>query len=125
MARRIALSNSRGSAALEAVPVIMVVLVFVLGLLFATYLIFARGWIQYQGEQALYCVNESRPVAVCRRELAGQIKQFLPWGKLGNIDLRFQGDKGKLDIKWVIEGFTIRISKQLSMRQIVRKKGLP
>jgi hypothetical protein len=125
MARKIALSNSRGSAVLEAVPVGMVVLVFVMGLLFAAYLMFARGWIQYQGEQALYCVNEARPASVCRRELAGRLTQFLPWGKLGNIDLRFQGDKGKLDIKWVIEGFTIRISKQMSMRQIIRKKGLP
>src|SRR5690242_14548712 len=122
MARKIVLSDSRGSAVLEAVPVAMVIFVFVSGILLAAYLMFARGWIQYQGEQALYCVNESRPVSVCRRELAGSINQFLPWGKLGNIDLRFQGDKGKLDIKWVIEGFTIRISKQMSMRQIIRKK---
>ena len=109
---------------MEAVPVISVVLVFVIGALFAAYLMFARGWIQYQGEQALYCVNEARPVPLCRRELSNKINQFLPWGKIGNIDLRFQGDKGKLDIKWVINGFTIRISKQLSMRQIIRKKGL-
>jgi hypothetical protein len=124
MARKIAPGNSRGSTVLEAVPVVMVLFVFVTGLLFAAYLIFARGWIQYQGEQALYCVNESRPVSICRRELAGRLNRFLPWGRLGDVDLRFQGDTGKLDIKWVIEGFTIRISKRMSMRQIVRKKGL-
>lgn len=115
----------RGSAALEAIPVAAVLAVFAAGFIFAAYFMFARSWIQYQGEQALYCVSEKRPAAACKRELTGKINQYLPWGKIGDIDLYFRGDKGKLDIKWVVHGFTIRISKQISMRQILRRKGLP
>lgn len=109
---------------LEAVPVFAVLLVFVAGLLLAAYLMFARAWIQYQGDQALYCISESRPASVCRKQLTTKLNQFLPWGKAGRIDLRFNNDKGKLDIKWNIQGFTIHIAKQLSVRQILRKKGL-
>jgi hypothetical protein len=124
MAHKIAVTSARGSAALEAVPVIAVLLVFVAGALLAAYLMFARAWIQYQGDQALYCMSESRPTVVCHKRLRAKLNQFLPWGQFGRIDLSFHGDKGKLDIKWVIQGFTIHIAEQLSIRQIIRKKGL-
>lgn len=97
MAPAITVSNQRGSALIESLPVFLVLVTLVSGVLLATYLLFARAWIQWRSEQALYCMAVEQHDGLCRRQLNETVAEFLPWG-----DARFSlsGANGK----WLVEG---------------------
>lgn len=125
---QVAAANQRGSALLEAIPVIGVILVFVTGLLLAGYLIFARQWLQYQGEQGLYCLASLDSIFLCRKKVQAQLTRFLPWTE--QCELRMQNSlrsgerQWRIDIQWKYAGVNLNSRKQMSVEQILRNKDL-
>lgn len=113
--------NSRGSAMLEAVPVTLVLLAFVSGLLLAAYLLFARAWIQYQSEQALYCAAVESPG--CRRQLEDQVRRFIPWGNISS-DVHSSGTNWSAEVRWNYQDYSFRVAKDLTPRLILKNRAL-
>lgn len=123
------MNNQRGTAVLEGVGVLFVITSFVSVVMMGAYLWFARGWIQYQSEQALYCLAESRPEVMCRRALKANVARFLPFGKVRNLG--YSNERGrfgvKLDWKWEVKwdqkkfGYNVRVDKKLDMRKIPKR----
>jgi hypothetical protein len=118
-----AIKNNRGSALLEAAPVMLVLMLFALGLLLAAYLFLARAWIQYQSEQALYCVAEGRASFQCKSKLEEKLKQFLPWGE-GSVQLHAFQDQWTVEVLWRNRDYRFRLYKELSPKAILAAKAL-
>jgi hypothetical protein len=116
--------NNKGSAAVESLPAAALLILFVAGILAAAYLIFARAWLQYQGEQALYCLSEARPVYACRRRLETKLSGALPWGKAGALDLSSRDDVWKVRVEWKIRGFRLQVRKELGTRRLLQSRAL-
>lgn len=110
--------RDRGSAALEASVTTGLVVALLLGLLAFGYLWFARGWIEYQSEQALLCLAESKPAVHCRRRLDRALARFLPWGRT-RVVLN-GGKKWTIDTEWNWNGYRVHAHKQLSLSGIVK-----
>ena len=120
--------NDKGSALTEALPATAALFAFIAGILLATYLIFARAWIQYQSEQALYCLSEAKPVLVCRRNLEKKISAALMWGRPGDLRLN-SGTRGKNEIwssevQWRIGKYQLSVRKQLDTRRLLQSRAL-
>ncbi len=109
-------------AVAEALPVFTTLLVFMFGILLGAYFIFARAWIQYQSEQALYCMAEGR--LSCRQQLRTKLKAALPFGEEQRIELSSQNDLWKTKVEWKIQGYKISVMKDLSARALIRSKAL-
>ena len=116
--------NNKGSAAVESLPVASLLILFVTGILAAAYLIFARAWLQYQGEQALYCLSEARPAFTCRRQLEKKLSGALPFGKAGALDLSSRDDVWKVRAEWKIRGFRLQVRKELGTRRLLQSRAL-
>ena len=116
--------NNRGIAAVEAVPTVGILVTFVAALLLGTNLIFSRAWLQYQGEQTLFCLAERHSNFECRTRLKKKLVDALPFGHLGEIRMVDQGDKWKIFLDWKLKNWNVRISKELSSRQILHSKAL-
>lgn len=76
------LSKQNGSALWETLPVLALVIFLVSAFLLTSYLMFARAYILYQAEQALYCVAEQAAPGDCRAQLRARVTRTLPWGDL-------------------------------------------
>jgi hypothetical protein len=124
MAPRTIVSNPRGSALLEAVPVTALLAVFVAALMTAAYLTFAQAWVQSASEQALYCLAENRTEALCRRGLRLRISQALPLGEVGLLKLSRDSQSWKIELEWKWSEFKIRIAKRLRLKDMTGKKVL-
>ena len=122
------LKTDRGSALVEALPAILVIVVFVGVLLMAAYLIFARAWMQYQAEQSLYCMAESRTEWTCRRELENRLKRALPWGSSRVVQLQTarvrRNEIWKVEVRWKFGGFELSVRKHLDSKSLVHSKAL-
>jgi apolipoprotein N-acyltransferase len=122
------IKNNFGNAIAEALPAIAALLVFIVGIFLGVYLIFARAWIQYQSEQALYCLSESKPAFVCHRGLQNKLASSLPWGRVGKTQLS-STTKGKhqnwnVEVEWKIRDFKLRVRKQLGTRHLLQNRAL-
>jgi len=118
-----AITNARGSALLEGLPVVMVLLVFVSGLMLLTYLLFVRVWMQYQGEQALYCLAEGRSRFHCQSRLKSDLDRFLPWGE---STAHTSGSKTRwwVEIKWNYKHIRFQLQRELTPELILKNKAL-
>lgn len=120
--------NERGSAALEIWPVFATLVLFTMGLLTGVYLIFARAWIQYQSEQALYCLSEAKPVVLCRRSLEKKLTGALPWGQVGPLSLHSstvgKNEQWKVDVEWKFQRVSLKIAKELDARRLLQSRAL-
>jgi hypothetical protein len=92
----VAKSNQRGNALVESLPVMFLLVSLVVGLLLAAYLLFARAWIAYQSEQALYCSLQMQSASGCQIQLESQLRDFLPYGE---IQTRVTG----INNNWLVE----------------------
>jgi len=117
------INNSRGSAMLEAVPVALLLMLFIAGILLAAYLFFARAWIQYQSEQALYCAAQSRISVPCKHQLEEKLKQLLPWGD-SSVTIQASSDKWIVEVLWKNRGYSFHLLKELTPKQILDPKAL-
>jgi hypothetical protein len=122
------LRKNVGSAMAESLPAIAALLVFIVGICLGVYLIFARAWMQYQSEQALYCLSESKPAFICRRALEKKLLAGLPWGRLGKMQLS-TAEKGKhqnwnVEVEWKIRTFTLSVRKELGTRRLLQSRAL-
>ena len=117
-------TNERGSALLEALPTSLVLFAFVSGLMLSAYILFARTWIQFQSEQALYCAAQTDSTSTCRYQLQEKLAQFLPWG---NVNVQIQGSDQKwiVDVVWTFQDFAFRMHKELSPNGLLNAKALP
>lgn len=120
--------NEKGSALTEALPALAALLVFVTGILLGVYLIFARAWMQYQSEQALYCLSEGRTEFICRRSLEKKLDAALMWGRLGSARLdsstRGMNEYWNAEVRWKIGKYHLKVTKRLDTRRLVQSRAL-
>ncbi|HMN68027.1 MAG TPA: hypothetical protein PKC28_05760 [Bdellovibrionales bacterium] len=124
MAPPIKKANERGGAFLESLLVTAFLLVLVTMLLVVFYALFARAWIGYQSEQALYCAAEGRPPPICKARWKSRLENFLPWGRVERLRLGKGRDKWNSEIVWTVERFRYRSARELGIRAIARNRGL-
>lgn len=113
-------ANTKGSALLEALPVALMLALFVSGVLAIFYFSFARVWIQYQGEQALLCLAQGQ--LSCKRTLTNQIHEILPFGDIDRLELTKGEQRWDLLIDWKWNHFHLHIEKGLFLRDLTRNK---
>jgi hypothetical protein len=118
------LSNPKGSALIEALPVSILLVTLVSGLMIAAYLLCARSWIQYQSEQALYCVSEGHSRERCKFQLKEQLERFLPWGDT-SVALTGANERWQVEVQWKYCAYAFRLRKELTPKQILNAKALP
>jgi len=114
------MNNQRGSALWESLPVSALMLILVAAILAAGYLLFARSWVLYQSEQALYCVAERQPSAHCASKMRGQVQRFLPWGELRIVSLIRANAGGEVRARWTLQSrwsapFRITVNRKLDL----------
>lgn len=107
---------------IEALSVASLTLILVLGLLIASYLMFARAWVDYQGEQTLYCLAEAR--LHCQASLIANTSRFLPWGTLRLRRLARNQDQYSVEAVWHFHQVRWVMRKTLKIKDIVRNKDL-
>jgi len=117
------LRSSRGSALIESIPVIAVLLTFTSGLLLAAYFLFAQIWIGYQSEQALYCVAEGRHAAQCERQLKMDIQAALPWGRFES-HVQAWRSQWRVEVIWRYKDYQIKFTKELNPKLAMGKRDL-
>jgi hypothetical protein len=120
-----AIADRRGSAVIEAAAVAGVLVVFTAGVLMTIYILFARAWLQYQSEQALYCLAERRGTAACRSLLSARARALLPYGNLTTMDLRAEHGRWIAEVRWEWQGYALHFSKRLTPALILRNRALP
>lgn len=108
---------------MEMLPVMLLLLIFVMGLLVAAYLLFARAWIQYQTEQALYCLAEQRTPLNCKAQLQARLERFLPWGETWS-QLQNSNDEWSATVHWNYQNYSFHVAKKLNSRLILNPKVL-
>ncbi|NJL23914.1 MAG: hypothetical protein HC902_01150 [Calothrix sp. SM1_5_4] len=113
------MKHARGSALIEASGAVAVIAIFLAGVLLGGYLLFAKVWLEYQGEQALYCLAERRSGTLCRMLLRRKFERFLPWGRVAALSLRTERN-WHLDLEWRLGGYVLRVRRELSPKIIVK-----
>ncbi|MGZ3722528.1 MAG: hypothetical protein ACXVA9_06340 [Bdellovibrionales bacterium] len=116
-------NNNRGTAMLEAAPVMLLLTLFCVGIVLAAYLFFTRAWIQYHSEQALYCAAQSRVSFHCKYQLEEKLKQLLPWGE-SSAHILAGNDKWTVEVLWKYRDFSFHLNKELTPQQILNAKAL-
>jgi hypothetical protein len=117
------ISNSRGSALIEAAPVMLLLVTLAAGLCLAFYLFFARAWVQYQSEQALHCVSERKSAWRCKNDLDEKLNRFLPWGE-SRARIFQVNEQSTVEVQWTYGKFSLHVAKTLSPKQILAAKAL-
>lgn len=87
------------------------------------YLISARAWLQYQSEQALYCLASENPGWNCQTRLNAQLKRYLPWGHW-RTRATSTGNQWSVDVQWNYKNYQVHLLKELNPKLLVRKKDL-
>src|ERR1044072_1779965 len=109
--------TERGSAVLEGVMSFTVLAAFTIGLLTGCYLLFARGFIEYESEQALYCLAEGQPSFICRSRLRDSVARYLPFGSMSRAglgtDTRGLWD---VDVEWQWSNYRVQMHRKLSSK---------
>ena len=115
--------DQRGSALVESLPAMMVLVVFVSGVFLASYLLFAHAWIRYQSEQALYCSLKEQMGSLCRIRLENQLREFLPWGE---IQTRVSGlnNDWMVEVQWRLKEYQIHARRHLDPDLILANEAL-
>lgn len=119
------LGNDRGTALIEGLGAVVVLAAFFASLLSAGYLLFARAWIQMQGEKALYCLAEGQPAVRCKRDFIGRANRLLFAGELQRTKLTSHGDRWALEVDWKWNGYGFNLHRELSLKWIARNRDLP
>jgi hypothetical protein len=108
-------NNQKGQALWELLSVFSVLAILVSGILLAAYLMFARAWLTYQSEQALYCVAEKQSPAHCRHGFQQRVTRFLPWGTLQIRSLAGTVSGAFINVRWQLNGFVVPIQRKLDL----------
>ncbi len=117
-------TDARGSALWESLLILLVLMGLASGALITAYLAAGRSWIYFQSEQALYCLSEERPPAVCRERFTRQVKRFLPWGEMS---LRLEGE-GPFEVRviWRLgRKFDFALHRRLDLRSSALSRSYP
>ena len=99
--------------------------VLVIGILFALYFVFARAWLFYHAEQALYCVAEERPGKVCRESLMRNLRRFLPWGDVQLLALDKLPAGAVIRMRWRIKEYSLPVHRKLDLSWSRRSRFSP
>jgi hypothetical protein len=117
-------NKERGSALIEALPVLGVLLTFTAVLLVASYFLFAQAWIQFQSEQTLYCMAEAQSGARCQQQLESKLRAFLPWGEIIS-QVHGSDQDWSMEVKWQYQNLTLQSHKWLSPNLVLKAKVSP
>lgn len=107
------INKCRGQALLEAVLALPCTLLIFFVLIAIVYLGFARAWIGYQSDQALFCLAEGESQFHCRRMIEKSVQRFLPFGELRRVQLDSFNDQWRATIDWQWTQFHIKRQKIL------------
>jgi hypothetical protein len=113
--------NARGGAAVEAVVTTGFLIALIGATLCAAYAAFARAYLEYRAEQALYCLGERRPPPVCGARLRSTIQRTLAYGRLGRLTLIDGRDAWRVRFEWRLGHVIFRLDKALSRRRVLKK----
>jgi hypothetical protein len=116
-------NKMRGSALIESIPVMILLLIFCVGLLSVAYLLFARAWIGYQSEQALYCAAEMALTSSCQKDLQSRLQRFLPWGEV-TTQVESHSGQWLVEVQWQWRKYVFHLRKVLNAKLIVNAKDL-
>lgn len=116
--------TERGFALVEALPVLSVLAMLVAGLMITTYLLFARAWVSWQSEQALYCAAVRPRAERCERDLVAKVREFLPWGR-ARAHVGGLGPRWEVEVWWQWNSIRIHERRELTPRAIVSNRDLP
>lgn len=103
--------TSKGQAILEGVLLTPVLIALFLLLCGSCYGLFARAWIDYQADQALFCSAEVEH-ADCAQSARNRLRRLLPWGDL-HFDLNEETQTTKVD--WIWNGVHFHREKSLKL----------
>lgn len=114
--------NERGTAMLEALAVSSLLVAVITGLFLAAYFLFARGWVEYQTEQSLYCLAENQ--FGCQFRLEQNVKRFLPYGSVLVNRLRGKTGQFEVHLTWKFQGVRLTVQKTLDLKSAARSRDL-
>lgn len=117
------INKQTGSALWESLPVMGLIIVFVSGALLAAYLLFARAWVLFHAEQALYCAAERKPAHHCRARLKDKVSSALPWGTLQISALAGEPAGARLHAQWTFKKFHVPIRRKLDLSSSKRSRS--
>jgi hypothetical protein len=91
---------ARGSAVLEFTVVAPALLAIVTLTLVAGYLVLARAWLEYQSEQALYCLATGRARKICGRDFTRRIHETLGFGRVVAFTATRRPQSWSVRVEW-------------------------
>ncbi len=103
--------NSSGFGAIELMIGLPLWIAFGTGFFLATYLCFARIWMEHWAEESLFCIHEPARTFACRNWLKNKLVQGVVWGDVQSLHLhhsstgrsvRFQFRMGD-QVQWTIQ----------------------
>lgn len=114
---------ARGQALVEFALTSVVITVVVGATLFALYAHFARAWLEYTSEQALYCLSEGRGDQICRANLRRDALR-IPFVTLTDARLVRRRDSCLITVRWRIRTYEFQLVKALNARRVLSRAGL-
>jgi hypothetical protein len=120
--------TERGQALIEALPVTLILALFVSFMFLASYVIGARVYLQWQSEQALYCAAEAQGrgygamASVCAAELERGFRDLFPWGEVHAVTWT-AGQDWHVEANWKLGGIHFTCNRNLNV-QLIAKKAL-
>jgi hypothetical protein len=124
MAPPINLESERGSALFEALAA-SVFMVYLSGVLLSgLYLFWTHAWLNYQSDQALFCVGAGGMRFQCERVLKRKSQDFLPWGNFTFIELSGFSDQAELKMEWQWGEWKKQYRKNLRIKDIIKRRDL-
>jgi hypothetical protein len=114
----------RGSAVLESIPVILLLVGFMLAILSAGYFVFSRAELQFHSERGLYCLAQGRSSIQCEREWKDRVRSILPFGEIASARLQSGREEWSAEMIWRWQGYELKIHKRLSIKDIAANRVL-
>lgn len=107
------MNNNKGQALIESVLVLPGILLIFLLLLSLAYVGFARAWINFQIDRALFCLAEGESEFQCRQETTKIMQRYLPLGQLHTMTIISSRDQWRAQVRWDWNGVHLLKDKTL------------
>ena len=108
------MKSSSGQALLETVLLLPCAMLLFVCFLSLAYAAFARAWIGYQTDRALFCLAEGESEFQCKKNIESSVNEFLPFGRFHHLQLSSNGDQWLAEVDW--RWNQIRLQKQKTLK---------
>lgn len=108
------MSNHNGQSILEAILLLPCAFLLLLCFSWLSYAGFARAWIGFQMDKALFCLAEGTQQWECEKSAKQAMNQFLPFGQIRLLNLQTQPDRWQAKVAW--EWNEIHLLKEKSLK---------